>query len=88
MRKDWRGTPITLGCTIIYSTHVGRRSEVTEGIVAWIYEKELVVTPTRNTKGPLIDARAVRLRALDRVTVLPVTDTEPSSARRSGRAST
>jgi hypothetical protein len=67
---DWRGTPITVGCTIIYSNHMGRRTEVTEGTVQEIQEGELIVSPTRNTQGKILACRVVHITAVGRVTVL------------------
>lgn len=78
--KDWRGTLIKVGSTIIYSNHMGRRTEVTEGTVTEILEKELIVSPVRNTRGPILACRLVHLTAVERVTVLP------GRARSSARA--
>ena len=69
--KDWRGTPIRVGATVIYASHMGARTWVTEATVREVLKGELVVALLRNTRGDGSAGRLVRLRALDRVTVLP-----------------
>lgn len=69
-RTDWRGTPIKVGCSIIYTNHVGRHTEVTEASVQEIRMDEIIVSPVRNTKGPITSTRLVHLKAVERVTVI------------------
>jgi hypothetical protein len=71
-QKDWRGTPLQVGVTILYTTHMGTMTWVTEALVNEVKKDHLVVTPVRSTREPgkKPGTRQLRIRAVDRITVL------------------
>lgn len=70
-QKDWRGSPLRAGVTILYTTHMGTQTWVTEAVVDAVEKDHLLVTPLRSSREPnKKDARQLRIRAVDRVTVL------------------
>jgi hypothetical protein len=69
--KDWRGTSIKVGSKLIYASHMGPSSWVTEAVVDQVLQDELVVLPIRSTREGMALNRPVHLKAVSRVTVLP-----------------
>jgi hypothetical protein len=51
--RDWRGTPITPGATVIYGAGIGRSIELVEGIVC-----EEMLTPTGRIRVQPVRRRA------------------------------
>lgn len=77
--KDWRGTPIREGCTIVYPGRNGGLLWMTEAIVEEIEEVDLLfgiskpvlkVRRTLTTKNDSKSGRLTTITALDRVTVV------------------
>jgi len=77
--KDWRGTPIEVGSTIIYPGRQGSSVWVNEGEVLaistnesriWHRSAELTVRRIRDSHGWGREEKVVYVYALERVTVL------------------
>lgn len=76
--KDWRGTDITIGSTIVYPGRHSSSLWMTEAIVLNITERKtwqgavpvLIVLPIQSTGYAPAKPRKVVLTALERITVL------------------
>lgn len=72
-KKDWRGVALSVGAHVLYTTHMGTNTWVTEAEIVEVKRDHLVVTPIRSTRQPdvkILPAKLLRLKAIDRVTVL------------------
>lgn len=82
--KDWRGTPITAGCTIVYPGRASSSMWMNEGTVKEINVKlvsrwngdpervtTLTVVRTRTTGYGAIKSQPYTIDSVDRVTVVP-----------------
>ena len=75
---DWRGTPIEVGCTVVYPGYGGSHQWVTEGKVKAIKKKTYwrgtfpyLMVEVTSTTGSTSVGRVSSVHSLDRVTVVP-----------------
>jgi len=68
-KLDWRGNPITVGCTVVYPAQVRNRVWMNEAEVVEIEPRRLDVKVTRG-RWDSDTGRLTRLTRVDRVTVV------------------
>lgn len=72
---DWRGTPIEVGCHVVYPSRQYSNMWMTEGQVISIADDEITVRKVRSSAEKHLSSRAASQTArpsLARVTVVPL----------------